>query len=175
LRRRYQYLIRKALKKRVLVCVRAAFSAWVLGLGGDAANEQAQSAEGRDASESWDMRSCDTRQLKARETSRADESEAVIRAKDAQIARLVAQVEDLHAAQQLATDQERPASGREEGGKRGKRGGGQGASPSWASVESGSSAEEAKTQVQGALTLLEEEKQRREMLEHDRALDRSKP
>jgi hypothetical protein len=177
LRRRYQYLIRKALKKRVLVCVCASFSAWVLGLGGDAENEQAQStckgAEGRDASESWNTRSCDTRQLKARETSRADDSEAIIRAKDAQIARLVAQVEDLHAAQQLTTDQARPASGREEGEKRGERGGGQGAGPSWASVESGSSVEEAKTQVQGVLTLLEEEKQRREMLEHDRALDRS--
>ena len=174
LRRRYQCLIRKALKKRELVCVCAAFSAWVSGLGGEA-QSTGKGAECRDASETWDTRACDTRQLKTRETSRdmsrANQSEAVIRAKvirakDEQIARLVAQVEDLHAAQQRA-------SGREEGTKRGERGGGQGASPSWASVESGSSVEEAKAQVQGVLTLLEEEKQRREMLEHDRALDRS--
>ena len=177
LRRRFQYLVRKALKKRVLVCVCAAFSAWASGLSGKAENEQAHStgkgAEGRDASESCETRSCDTRQLKTRETSRADQSEAIIRAKDAQIVRLVAQVEDLHAAQQRATDQERPANGREEGDKHGERGGGGGASPNLASVESCSSVEEAAAQVQGVLTLLEEEKQRREMLEHDRALDRS--
>ena len=79
--------------------------------------------------------------------------EELLDAKDAQIARLAAQIEDLREAQQ------RGAAGAE--GRTGGRGEGD-----------GTSVEEAKAEVEKVLKLLEDEKQRRESLEQERALER---
>ena len=159
LRRRHRHLARKALERRRIACVGTAFAEWVLGLGGAAGNAGAQSGGDKrnNGSDALRLQSATPGMLQLTaggvEEARERGVEELLDAKDAQIARLAAQIEDLREAQQ------RGAAGAE--GRTGGRGEGD-----------GTSVEEAKAEVEKVLKLLEDEKQRRESLEQERALER---